>query len=268
MRRWRRTSPGLNRHRTGIKIDMSDCRCPLCRREIEIGQLRKSHFIPRALYHSGKSDLQFATRSSSGKIKRHISDLLLCNACERRLDENGESEVLLHIAPKAGKRFPLHEKLRLALPREAFSDLQRFAGNDLGIDMDKFAYFALSMVWRAAVHDWEMPDGSILPRMAIGNFEPPIREYLLGEAFPPDTAVIVVVCSDAEARKVWTTPTVLVEADCLNFRFLLRGIFFRVMMGYRMWSSFREACCASPRKCLFYGSAAHRMPEILEIFDN
>ena len=96
-----------------------------------------------------------------------------------------------------------------------YPDLKRFSGVDLGINLDKFANFALSLVWRAAVHDWEIPDGSILPRMAIGDFEPPIREYLLGSVFPPDTAVIVIVCSDAEARNVWTTPTVLVEADCL-----------------------------------------------------
>ena len=175
---------------------------------------------------------------------------------------------MLHIAPKVVTSFPLHEKLRLAVPREDYPDLKRFSGVDLGINLDKFAYFALSLVWRAAVHDWEIPDGSILPRMAIGDFEPPIRQYLLGSVFPPDTAVIVIVCSDAEARNVWTTPTVLVEADCLNFRFLLRGVFFRVMMGYRMWRPFREMCCTSPRKCLFYGSAAHRMSEILEIFED
>jgi hypothetical protein len=224
--------------------------------------------MPAALYRAGRKSLEYATRSSSGKIDKHIKDLLLCRACERLFDENGESEVMFHTAPKAGHKFPLNGKLQVALPREVFADIQRFSGDDLGIDMDKFAYFALSIVWRAAVHDWEMPDGTVRPRMAIGDFEPPIREYLLGKGeFPSDTAVIVIVCSDADARKVWTTPSVDVEANCLNFRFLSRGIFFRVMMGYQMPNFFREVSCTSPRKCLFHGSAAHRMPELMEIFE-
>lgn len=246
---------------------MASYRCPLCQQDTDVAQLRKSHFIPAALYRPKNGSLRYGTRSASGKLTKHIKDFLLCSDCEQLLDQNGESEVLLHIAPKKGKSFPLSEKLRLALPRESMPDFDRFAGNDIGLDMDKFAYFALSVVWRAAVHDWLMPDGVLLPRMAIGDFEPPIREYLLGTGrFPPDTAVIVIVCSDVEARRVWTTPTVNVEANCVNFRFLARGVFFRVMMGYQLPSYFRERCCTSPRKCLFHGSAAHRMPEILQSF--
>jgi hypothetical protein len=183
------------------------------------------------------------------------------------LDEGGESYVLSHIAAKVMDEFPLHLKLRLALPRESHPEISRFSGDDLGIDMEKFAYFALSIVWRAAVHDWEMPDGTILPRQAIGDFEPPIRKYLVGGDFPPDTSVIVIVCTDGQARRIGTTPTILIEADCLNFRFLARGVFFRVMMGYRMPDMFREMSCRSPRKCLFYGSVEHRMHEILAVFE-
>ena len=215
-----------------------------------------------------RKKLLFATRSWKGEAEKHIKDLLLCEACEDLFDQNGESEVMLHVVPKLVTRFPLHEKLRLALPREDHPDLKRFSGIDLGIDMDKFAYFALSLVWRPAVHDWEMPDGSILPRMALGDFESPIRRYLLGGEFPSHTAVIVIVCSDSGARKVWNTPTVNVEVNCLNFRFLMRGVFFRVMMGHGLPNYFRECCCRSPRKCLFYGSAEHRMPEIMAILED
>jgi hypothetical protein len=246
---------------------MGSKKCPLCSAEKDAGDFRKSHFIPASLYHSGKKGLQFGTRSGSGKMERHIKDLLLCDTCEHLLDEGGESYVLSHIAAKVTDEFPLHLKLRLALARESYPDLSRFSGGDLGIDMEKFAYFAMSIVWRAAVHDWEMPDGTMLPRKAIGDFEPPIRKYLLGGEFPPDTSVIVIVCTDGRARRIWTTPTILIEANCLNFRFLARGVFFRVMMGYRMPDMFREMSCRSARKCLFYGSAEHRMDEILEVFE-
>jgi hypothetical protein len=243
-------------------------KCPLCWRDTAPENLRKSHFIPKALYYTGDKKLQYATRAAKGIVRKHIKDLLLCYACERLLDESGESEVMLHVVPKALKEFPLNEKLRLSVARESYPDLERFSGIDLDIDMDKFAYFALSLVWRAAVHDWEMPDGNMLPRTNKGNFEPPIREYLLGGAFPPDTAIIVIVCSDAEIRKVWTTPMCEVDENCLTFRFLIRGVLFRVMMGRWLPKSFREACCRSPRKCLFYGSAAHRAPEIMAIFED
>lgn len=241
--------------------------CPLCQITKSIEDFRKSHFIPASLYHSGKKGLEYGTRTGTGRFEREIKDLLLCSACESVLDEGGESYVLSQIAPKVMKDFPLHRKLSLALPRESYPDVSRFSGDDLGIDMEKFAHFGLGIVWRAAIHDWEMPDRTILPRQPIGDFEPPIRNYLLGGKFPPDTSVIVIVCSDDQSRRVWGTPTVIVEASCLNFRFLARGVFFRVMMGYQMPKAFRAMSCNSPRKCLFYGSAAHRMPEILAVFE-
>ena len=242
--------------------------CPLCKIEKHLGDFRKSHFMPAGLYHSGKKGLQYGTRLKSGRVEHHIKDLLLCSSCEQRFDDGGESYVLSLIAAKMMDEFPLHQKLRVALPRESHPDIWRFSGDDLGINMERFAYFALSIVWRAAINDWEMPDGTILPKKAIGDFEPPIRKYLLGGAFPPDTSVIVIVCTDGQARRVWNTPTILIEANCLNFRFLARGVFFRVMMGYQMSEEFRNMSCHSPRKCLFYGSMEHRMPEIMAIFES
>lgn len=241
--------------------------CPLCHGTKDVKDFRKSHFIPASLYHSGKKGLQYGTRLGTGRLEREIKELLLCSSCERLLDEGGESYVLSHIAPKVKGDSPLHRALSLALPRESYPDISRFSGDDLGINLSRFAHFALSIVWRATIHDWMMPDGTILPRQAIGDFEPPIRNYLLGGSFPPDTAVIVIVCSDDESRRIWTTPTILIEANCLNFRFLARGVFFRVMMGYQLSDAFREMSCISARKCLFFGSAAHRMPEIMSILD-
>jgi hypothetical protein len=109
--------------------------------------LQKSHYIPAALYATPKK-LEFATVESTGFVDEHIRVPLLCESCEGLFDRNGEQEVLRHIAAKSFKRFPLAEKLKLALPREEYPDLSRFCGTELGMDMDKFAYFALSVVWR------------------------------------------------------------------------------------------------------------------------
>ena len=145
-------------------------------------------------------------------------------------DQCGKAEVLRHIAPKSTKPFPVHEKLRLALPRDADVSIARFSGSDVGADMDRFAYFALSMVWRGAVQQWVFPDGNIVPEILLGDFEEGMRSYLLAKTpLPLNTAVIVIVCSDKESRKVWVTPSTHVEAMCLNFRFLARGVFFRVL---------------------------------------
>jgi hypothetical protein len=230
--------------------------------------------MPRALYPKHRSP-SYATRTSTGPLDsktKQIKSHLLCFDCEQRFDRNGESEVLRWVNPKS-KDFRLGDRLKVALPRDydrrgCDQSVNRYSGEDIGADMDKFAYFAISVVWRGAVQDWMMPDGTVRPHDALGDFVEPMRLYLLGQSrLPPDTSVIVIVGSDEESRKVWTTPQVHVEADCLNFRFLTFGVLFRVMMGYRQPQYFRESCCTSPRKCLFYGSMKHRMPEIMQMFE-
>jgi hypothetical protein len=247
---------------------MSKGICPLCLDPKE-KKLHKSHYMPAALYPKGRK-LEYATRVSTGPLQNEnqIKDPLLCFDCEQRFDQNGESEVLHWINPK-GKRSLLSERLDVALPRDSHPTMPRYSGADLGVDMDKFAYFAISMVWRGAVHDWVMFDGTIRPRTELGAFLEPMRLYLMGKApLPPDTSVIVIVTNDEESRKVWTMPSLDVEAACLNFRFLTFGMLFRVMMGRHIWEYFRHQSCVSPRKCLFYGSAKHRMPEVTQIFEH
>ena len=235
--------------------------CALCREEAE---LRGSHYMPAALYPDN-SELEYQTPVAVGTIKDEILSPLLCPVCEGRFNENGETEVLRHIAAKiAKKRFPLHDKMRVAYPRETFPDIQRFAGYDFGLDMDKFAYFALSIVWRGAVHEWPRLDGQKIKRLPLGAREESVRQYLLGGMFPPDTAVIVIVCSDEISRRRWFLPCADVELHCLNFRFQMLGIFFRVMMGKHLPQLFRDKCCTSPRKCIFYGNAEKRT---LQAFD-
>jgi hypothetical protein len=247
--------------------------CKLC---LGMKPLQESHFLSAALYPRLRKP-SFAGRNrrvvALDSKDKHIKDYVLCFDCEQRFNRNGESEVLYWVSPKS-KKFRLRERLNVALPRDynprdPDQSINRYSGDDIGVDMDKFAYFAISIIWRRAVHDWALPDGSMRPHDALGDFVEPMRLYLLGLApFPPDTSVIVIVGSDDESRKVWTLPTQHVEADCLNFRFQTFGVMFRVMMGYRQWEYFREHSCTSPRKCIFYGSMKHRMPEIMQIFED
>jgi len=240
--------------------------CKLC---LETKPLRESHFLPAALYPRRRKP-SFASRNrrlvAVHSKDQHIKDYVLCFDCEQRFDRNGESEVLYWVSPKS-KTFRLAE--RHYDPSDPDQSINRHSGADIGVDMDKFAYFAVSVVWRGTAHDWVLPDGGVRPHDALGDFVEPMRLYLLGQApFPPDISVIVIVGSDDESRKVWTIPGAHVEADCLNFRFQTFGVMFRVLMGYRQWEYLRERSCTSPRKCIFYGSMKHRMPEIIQLFDD
>lgn len=217
--------------------------------------------MPAALYPR-RGDYEFVTPTATGHSAQHLSQPLLCGACEKRFNRNGESEALRAIAPKSLKRFPLHEQMRWAPPREVEKSSSRFAGYELGLDMDQFAYFAVSVVWRGAAAAWRMPDGRATTPLVLGGFEPPIREYLLGHApFPPDTAVIVIAGSDRDFRRSFFLPTSFVEAHCLNFSFVARGVFFRRMMGHHLSHYFRDFSCTSPRKCIFYADLARRTRE-------
>jgi len=57
----------------------------------------------------------------------------------------------------------------------------RFAayGQPSGIDLDQLVYFALSIFWRASVHQWLEPDTDRpIATIALGEYEEPIRRFL------------------------------------------------------------------------------------------
>ncbi len=90
----------------------------VCRLCLETKLLRKSHFIPAALYHKHRKP-SYATRKLSGPLDskaKHIRAHLLCADCEQRFEQGGESEVLHWVNPKGS--FRLHERLSIALPRD------------------------------------------------------------------------------------------------------------------------------------------------------
>jgi hypothetical protein len=105
--------------------------CKLCLKQ---KQLHESHLIPKALYAHGKKGIQYATRSESGQNPEHLKAHLLCLACEQRFDRLGESEVLRWLAPKARKKFPLHDRLRVALPCGEIPPYSIYKGADVGLD--------------------------------------------------------------------------------------------------------------------------------------
>src|ERR1035438_4973593 len=176
--------------------------CRLCQKQAD---LCESHFIPRALYPTKNQKSATVTRSiASSGPSPHLKQHLLCRDCETRFTKKGESEVLKWLAPKA-KRFSLAERLKIALPREEYPDVARFAAYEIGLDAAQFAYFAVSIIWRGAVQSWRLPDNTTTSRLDFGSYGDVVRQYLLGEIEFPHAimAVIVIVCSDPEARSIW-----------------------------------------------------------------
>jgi hypothetical protein len=119
----------------------------------------------------------------------------------------------------------------------------------IGVDGSKFAYFALSIAWRAAAHVWVLPDGNKSIQRDLGSFAEPIRLHLLGDApFPHDVAVVVTVCVDDESRTAWFVPALNDDYGCLTYPFLALGVIFRVWLGQNIPSRIRDLCCCSSRR--------------------
>jgi hypothetical protein len=215
--------------------------------------------MPAALYGDRKKEFEVSTASGTVTTKTQMKQPMLCRDCEQRFDRNGESHVLEAIAPKNRRAFPLHDRMKVAYPRDSDPSISRFFGPDFCLDMDQFAYFAVSVVWRATASQWVMQDGNLTQEVKLGAFQENMRRYLLDEiSFPSDMAVIVVVCSDVESRRRFFHPSGFTEAGCINFRFLARGVYFRVMMGYQMSPYLREQSCTSTMKCIWYGDCERR----------
>ena len=232
--------------------------CKLCLKEAD---LCKSHYMPRALYPTKRHKSASITRDviHSGQMF-HVKEPLLCRDCETRFTQNGESEVLKWLAPKA-KEFSLNWRLKVAMPREEYPDVSRFAAEDIGLDAAKFAYFAVSVIWRGAVHRWTLRDGTLTTPMSLSPHDETIRKYLVGEiGFPNQIAsVIVIVCSDSEGRSVWGLPSQNFEAGCQNYRFIARGVFFRLLLEPEISPIFHKLSCVSPLQCILYGDCSRRV---------
>jgi hypothetical protein len=248
--------------KTSLEPEIGQCK--LCLKQ---KQLQESHLMPSALYAPGKKGIQYATGSQSGQKPEHMKAHLLCSDCEQRFNRLGESEVLRWLAPKARKQFPLHDRLRVALPSGKIRQYSIYKGADVGVDTDKFAYFTLSIGWRRSIHEWLNLDGTPLSPWNLGAFGEQLRTFLVGEAeFPPDTAVMVLVCSDDHSRQFWTAPTGDVVCNCLGFEFLARGVYFRALMGYHIHeTNARDVNCASPYGRILYGHCRNMTEEKLKL---
>jgi hypothetical protein len=228
----------------------------ICRLCLQPKELRRSHLLPAFLYRlsrqpgAGNPNPIVMTSMVVVPTSKQLRDYLLCDECERRFSEHGENWIARQVYN--GRDFPFLDRLNVAIPLHATPQVKIFSGADAGIDTGKLAYFALSVVWRASVHKWLMPDGKTTS-IDLGAFQEPIRRFLLSEtAFPAHVVVVVTACTDWVSQQTVFPPSAVPENPHTVFSSVVRGIAFRVLVGSDLPPEIRETCCfASAKKLIF-----------------
>jgi len=82
--------------------------------------------------------------------QRQFWRYLLCGEWEARFNRNGETPALALLQRKAETDFRLLNWLNLAEPVWGDTELAAYSGSALGIDTERLAYFALSVLWYGA----------------------------------------------------------------------------------------------------------------------
>ena len=240
--------------------------CRLCRKQGVM--LHDSHFIPAAIYKISRSPQQknphpiMVSASASMVTPRQASDHLLCTDCEERFEQGGESWII----PRCWhdeNTFQLRADLMAAGPTpQSEPDLILFEGAKIpAVSPDKLSYFAGSIFWRAAVHDW-MINGDTSQRLQFGPFAEAFRLYLLGGQWPKHCALQVHVGNGMEEFRNGTTvfPHLNIKNDLMRFYyFTIPGITFYLFLGKRVHPPiFRYCSATSPERFVFMSEAVDK----------
>jgi hypothetical protein len=236
---------------------------------MKMKELQDSHLIPRAMYKYLRTTSEknpnpvVIGRTKAATTSKQVKDYLLCAKCEDLFNKNGENEILKWVWND--KHFPLGDRLSIAVPLYTDSVTASFSGTSIGVDTEKLAYFALSVIWRAAVHEWDMPFGGKTTLLNLGAIEEPIRKYLLGTAgFPLEVVVVATACRDPLSIQSFALPSQVSGYPGTCFAILALGIYFRVLVGSDISPLSREICCVmSKTRPIFQRDCSQKTSEAL-----
>jgi hypothetical protein len=238
----------------GRRILMPDGLCKLCK---ETKELRDSHFLPKAMYKYLRGSANknpnpvIVARTVTSATSTQVRDYAFCADCEDRLNKNGEKWVLGQVWN--GTRFPLYERIQLAVHRHTLSESRTYSANDVGIDTDKLGYFLLSVLWRAAIHEWPAPFGGRTDLVNLRGTEEGIRQYLRGKSvFPQNVAIVCEVCTDELSQQTLLIPTEVPTPYGPAVEMLTLGLRAFMFCGHRISPEIRRICCINaPQHLLF-----------------
>jgi len=233
-------------------------KCKLCQ---TIRELSNSHYLARELYlrtrtrsRPNGSPVAFGLGAEPRRSQEQVKDNVLCHGksgCEELFNKNGESWVLANIASEDGKRFPLRDALTLEAPLRTEVGVKLYSGSTLkAFDMDKLVYFALSVFWRGAVHDWKF-NGRPLSKIDLGTYEEPTRQFLFGVGpYPKELAISVIIWPSNDIPNAALFPAADPSA-WPRYSFYVLGIGFRLEFGDGVPPQVRARCAqTSPERMI------------------
>jgi len=117
-------------------------------------------------------------------------------------------------------------------------------------NLGPMAYFALSLLWRGAAHKWKTLKDQTTS-VELGEYEEPIRRYLLGETGIPDGVyVVVAVCTDRGSQVTNYVPSKVRGGKYRHFSILTRGIWFDIFTDAAAGEISKLCCVRSERKVI------------------
>jgi hypothetical protein len=177
----------------------------------------------------------------------------LCDDCEERFNSGGERWILRNYLKPSGE-FALRDALRAARPSDTLDTARIYPGNTPGVDVDKLVYFATSLIWRVAVHDWSEKYG-LGQRLDLGPYEEHLRNFLLGLKDFPDNGCMIVYVSDDDTPPAGATSPVRVRTDenYFQYSFHIPGLMFFLLLGQLVPTDIQQHLCAvrSPERVVF-----------------
>jgi hypothetical protein len=151
--------------------------------------------------------------------------------------------VLANIPRDYKEPCPLQDALGPEMPIASTGKLDLYAGDKIkAFDMEKLAYFAVSVFWRGAIHKWKSTLGKIPPPVDLGAYEEPIRKFLLRESFPDDVVLVVSIYRWKPALNALCPVIPDHLPECQRYWFYIPGMGFRLYLGKNIPDKIKERC--------------------------
>jgi hypothetical protein len=208
--------------------------CALCLKD---RKLHDSHLVSAAAYkpllatNSRNRHPLIISNTFAYQTSRQAKDYLLCFECEQRFREGGEDWVLTHSYRGPGQ-FKLRDILRSNSPRFSDPESAIYSGASIReLDMEKVIYFAVSVFWRAAVHNWRR-DSRVI-KFELGPYEEALRKFLYEDAPFPSYVALQVWASSLkdDLCAVVHLPEAGVHEGAHVYQFGIPGMTFRLTVG-------------------------------------
>jgi hypothetical protein len=212
--------------------------------------LQDSHLIPKAVYKhirrspDANSEIVAVSRKSVMFTDKQIHCHLLCSCCEDRFGQV-EKWTIGNCLNEDGT-FPFRDAV-LTLPRCPGVDELVLGQYLTAGEIEKLAYFAVSVLWRAAVHTWK--EFGATATVDLGSYEEDCRQYLLGSTdFPTEAALVIFVAEKADARDQFaTTPAEMDVEGYRHYNLFIPGIKFSILIGEARPAEARAGCSLSSK---------------------